>query len=186
MSAARTGPVSPTLAGLAPVGALAVMVVGVVAGGFGVWAIAAGALLLALCCLGVVAVHEAPTPRLLLGGWASAFSFAVIAVAQVAVGLVDRAEVEVDASDPVAMLPGMLVATGVVTLPIANGMLAWASGRAHRLPTWGSAALWAVTPLLPATLLVAARAGGAVIPAGVALLLMGWVVVGLAVRAADQ
>jgi hypothetical protein len=179
----------PSVAGLAPFGALLFVVVGGAALGGGSerpvpWLIGAAAGLLAICCLGIVAAHEPPPPRIALGGWASAFGFGALALAQVLLGL-DEPEDLADAGGPIAELPVLLLGTAIVTVPIANALLAFATRRAGRLPTWGVGALWVVTPLLPVVLLGGTSLGG-FLPVALGTLALGWVAVGLALRTVGQ
>jgi hypothetical protein len=189
---------NPSIAGLAPFGALVLAIVGGAAlsagdqrAGLFPWTIAVAAALLALCCLGIVRLHEPDVPaRVLMGGGGSAFGFAAVAAAFVAFGLGDVTGLADSASGPVAALPMLLAGTGIVTIPIANGMLAAATRRAGVLDRRGVWALWAVTPVIPLTLIASAVADGpgadSVPGIGIGLAGVGWVVVGLALRATDQ
>jgi hypothetical protein len=179
----------PSVAGLAPFGALLLVATGGAALGSDVrvpvpWLVAGAAALLALCCLGIVAAHAPPPPRLALGGWASAFGFGALALAQVLLGFEDPGDL-VGATGPIAELPVLLLGTAIVTVPIANGTLALALGRAGRLPRWGVGSLWAVTPLLPILLLGGTSLGG-LLPVVLGALALGWVAVGLALRTLGQ
>ncbi len=189
---------NPSIAGLAPFGALVLAIVGGAALGAGdqrvglfPWTIAAAAALLTVCCLGIVRLHEPDVPaRVLMGGGGSAFGFAAVAAAFAAFGLGDVIGLDDVTGGPVAALPVLLAGTGIVTLPIANGMLAAATRRAGVLDPRGVWALWAVTPVIPLTLLAVAVVDGPLadsVPGiGIGLAGVGWVAVGLALRASDQ
>lgn len=179
----------PSVAGMAPFGALVLMVVATAALGAGAeelvpWLVAAASGLLAVCCLGIVAAHVPPPPRLALGGWVSAFGFGALAGAQVLLAVGEPIDLD-DPSGPMAQLAPLLLGTAIVTLPIATGVLALSTGRAGRMPGWGVAALWTVTPL-PPLLLLGGASLGPLLPVALVLLMVGWVVVGLALRAIAQ
>ncbi len=187
MAESPASPPAPITA-FAPFGALLLVVAAGIAAASGNasfpwWALAGASALLAVCSVGVVAAHGEPAPvRLAMAGWAAAFGFATIGVALAATALTDGSE----STNPLAALPVLLGGTGIVTVPIASGMLAVATRRAGRLATWGPSALWVATPTVPLAAVAAARSSTLIARILDLVLAGAWVAVGLAERADGQ
>ena len=159
------------------------------------WLMASAAVGLGLLCLRLVAVHGSEPGRwVAVGGWWAALAFAGIASFLVAVGVGAMFGIEEDSLGWLAWLPVSAMAFGLVSMTPALALLAVGAGRASVLPRWGVWALWTLSPLLVGLLIYGGLADGSAESVGssviLAVLAVGWVVVGLAVRptvlSADQ
>lgn len=154
------------------------------------WLMAAAAVGLAVLGLRLIAVHGPDVPRsVLIGGWWTTLAFLGIAGFFVAVGVGALVGIDEDEAGPLAVLPMISMAFGLLSMTPATATLAFGAGRAGVLPRWGVWALWTVTPLLVALLVYGGFAEGPAETVGASLLLgvfaVSWVVVGVSVRPAN-
>lgn len=150
------------------------------------WLLAAAAACLAVCCVGLVAVHGPGQSKVVLigGGWA-VLAFLALACSFVAIGFGDVLGVADSVTGPLAAVPVVLAGFGYLSLAPALLLLGYGSNRDGRLPWWGVWTLWFVALIVPATLVIAGWASGDMenIVPGLMLSIfgVGWVVVGLAI-----
>ena len=152
------------------------------------WTMIAAVGCLALCVLGVMAVHgETITWPVVAGGWWCVIAFCGIAGFFLAIGIGTLAGIEEDnVPELLGLLPVMSMAFGLLSMTPALAVLAFGASRARVLPRWGSVALWIAAPALPVLLILGGTADGAAATAvlGIVLSLFAgcWIAVGLASR----
>lgn len=142
------------------------------------WLLGAAILCLAVCCVGLLSVHQ-PDPRrsVLVGSGLTVLSLLCLASFPFAVGIGGVLGIDEDSAGILALLP--LAASGFALVAMAPSLATIAAGvgASGLVPRWGVWALWFEAPLLPVT----AVAGGFAEPAlvvGFILIPLGWVVIG--------
>lgn len=147
------------------------------------WFFGAIPVCLALTCLGLVGIHEDRwvtvggvwTALALLG--LSGFFFAVGIG-----GLTGLQDLPEDELGLLAWLPIVSFGFGFLSLTPALVVTAVSTGKAALLPRWGVWALWFMAPLLVVIFIIGGTTPAPVdelaAPVGLALIMLGWVVVG--------
>lgn len=155
------------------------------------WLVAGGAACLAVCCLGLIAVHAPGQSTVLLigGGWAAS-AFLGLAGAFVAIGFGDVAGIADSVTGPVAAVPVILAGFGFLSMAPALLVFGFGAKKADRLPSWGVWAVWFVALMVPLTLFLAGSVPDDlknVVPGVMlALLSAGWIVVGVAINSSGR
>lgn len=185
------------VAAAAPLAALAVVAIAQVATPSGdiregvfPWLFALAALLFALCCMGLLAVHS-PNPGnwVLVGSWWAALAFVGIAGGFLAIAAGSVLGIDEEAAGPFGLLPLIALAFGFISMTPALVTVAIGAGKKQVLPTWGVVALWIEAPLIPVLLVwggifedTAETVGSSVI---LGLMAFAWIVIGLSIRSAS-
>ena len=136
-----------------------------------------------------VAVHlPRVPPTVLIGGWWTTLAFLGIAGFFIAIGVGALLGIDEDDAGPLALLPVMAMAFGLVSMTPASALLAFGVSRAGVVPRWGGWALWVVSPLIVVLLVYGGLAEGTAETVGISAVLivfaLSWVVVGFSVRPA--
>lgn len=150
------------------------------------WLMASAAIALAWCALGLVALHGERRGATTIGGWWTALAFLGVAGFFVAVGVGALLGIDEEAAGPLALLPVISMAFGLVSMTPAIVVLALGATRRRVLPGWGIAALWLAAPLVPTLLIYAGLVDGDAERMGSSAILglfaLAWVVVGLSLH----
>ena len=147
------------------------------------WAMASAALLLAVCCHGILRVH-APDPSrwILIGSWWTMSAFAGIAVFLFSIGVGGVLGIEEESVGILVWPPFLAMIFGILSVTPAMLVLAVGTTRSRVVPRWGSAAVWIAAPALPAVMISGGLAEGTAETIGLASLLglfvVAWIVIG--------
>lgn len=189
--------IDPRIAGLAPMAAIVcggIAVLGTPSGdlreGIFPWGASLAMLLLGVSALGVLSSHQPdPDARVIIGAWWTVAATGAIAVFFLAVGVGALLGIDEETDNPLALLPVLLMAFGLLSTTPALATLAVGLKRSGRLPRWGTASAWGAALPLPLVLLLGITEG-TVETVGSAVLLfdfaLSWIILGLATRSVGQ
>lgn len=190
--------VDPRTAGFAPIAALLAVTLAIAFSGDGdirdgifPWAMAFAAVCLAMCALGVVAVHRGHSNRwVLVGGWWTTFAMAGVAGAFFAIGVGALLGITEDEAGALSVLPFVAMAFAILSMTPALASLGVGVTRAHVLPRWGVAAVWIAAPLVPTLMIFGGLTEGTVETLGtnglLGLFAFAWLALGASLRVAGQ
>lgn len=151
------------------------------------WLMATAAFGPALLALRLIAFHWPDAPRtVLIGGWWTTLAFLGIAGFFVAIAIGSLLGIDENEAGPLALLPVISMAFGLMSMTPATAMLAFGASQAGAVPRWGVWALWTISPLLVVLLIFGGLAEGPIETIGSSFLLgvfgVAWVVIGVSVR----